>query len=107
MEVFLPEGYPSSVSSDYWDYQMWDTVQVSLIFTNCISFCILLVVIKIICLQAFCSTVNTTLTTHAIFKGIGVGDSNATALAATITWIMKDGTGMIGRIMFAWWKGFV
>lgn len=82
-EVFLPEGYPSSVSSDYWDYQIWDTV------------------------QAFCSTVSTTLTTHAIFKGIGVGDSNATALAATITWIMKDGTGMIGRIVFAWWKGYV
>lgn len=49
---------------------------------------------------------NGTLTTHAILKGVGVGDQEATALAATVTWIMKDGTGMIGRIGFAWWKGY-
>lgn len=45
------------------------------------------------------------MTTHAIMKGVGVGDSAATALSATITWIMKDGVGMVGRIAFAWWKG--
>ena len=27
--VFLPQGYPDSVSSDYLDYQIWDTIQVS------------------------------------------------------------------------------
>ncbi|KAK7576676.1 hypothetical protein V9T40_012962 [Parthenolecanium corni] len=81
-DVFLPRGYPSSVSSDYMDYQIWDTV------------------------QAFVSTINGTLTTHAILKGVGVGDQEATALAATVTWILKDGTGMIGRIGFAWWKGY-
>lgn len=27
-DVFLPQGYPESVSSDYLHYQMWDTVQV-------------------------------------------------------------------------------
>ena len=26
-QVFLPEGYPTSVSSDYLSYQVWDTVQ--------------------------------------------------------------------------------
>lgn len=31
-DVFLPRGYPSSVSSDYMDYQIWDTVQVKLYF---------------------------------------------------------------------------
>ncbi len=25
--AFLPEGYPDSVSKDYWSYQIWDTVQ--------------------------------------------------------------------------------
>ena len=25
--VFLPSGYPGSVSSDYLSYQIWDTVQ--------------------------------------------------------------------------------
>ncbi len=28
--VFLPQGYPESVSEDYLQYQFWDTVQVHL-----------------------------------------------------------------------------
>ncbi|KAF4528577.1 hypothetical protein B566_EDAN015725 [Ephemera danica] len=79
--IFLPQGYPSSVSSDYMTYQLWDT------------------------LQAFCSYLSGTLTTKAIMQGVGVGDATATPLAATITWVMRDGTGMIGRIVFASWKG--
>ena len=39
-------------------------------------------------------------------RGVGVGESTATPLAAAITWILKDGTGMIGRIIFAWWQGY-
>ena len=27
-QVFLPQGYPESVSDDYFSYQLWDTVQV-------------------------------------------------------------------------------
>lgn len=46
------------------------------------------------------------LTTHSIMQGVGVGEASATALAAAITWILKDGTGMIGRIVFAWWNGY-
>nr|XP_018895982.1 PREDICTED: RUS1 family protein C16orf58 homolog [Bemisia tabaci]XP_018895983.1 PREDICTED: RUS1 family protein C16orf58 homolog [Bemisia tabaci]XP_018895985.1 PREDICTED: RUS1 family protein C16orf58 homolog [Bemisia tabaci] len=80
-EVFLPQGYPYTVSDDYWSYQYWDTV------------------------QAFCSSICGSLTTHAIMKGVGVGDTAATPLAAAVTWILKDGTGMTGRIAFAWWKG--
>lgn len=57
--------------------------------------------------KAFCSTIAGILTTHAIMKSVGVGDAAATALSATITWVLKDGIGMIGRIMFAWWKGCV
>ena len=30
-----------------------------------------------------------------------MGDAAATPLAATLTWILKDGAGMIGRILFA------
>ncbi|KAL6258070.1 hypothetical protein P5V15_009987 [Pogonomyrmex californicus] len=80
-QIFLPQGYPDSVHPDYTAYQIWDTV------------------------QAFASTITGTLTTHSIMKGIGVGESNATPLAAAITWILKSGTGMIGSIMFAWWNG--
>lgn len=80
-EILLPYGYPESVSEDYFDYQLWDTV------------------------QAFCSTIIGAFTTRAILKGVGVGDANANAYSATITWILKDGSGMIGRILFAWIKG--
>ncbi|XP_055920908.1 RUS family member 1 [Eupeodes corollae] len=80
-KIFLPKGYPDSVSEDYAAYQIWDTV------------------------QAFCSTICGTLCTHAILKGIGVGSDSVSAYSATVTWIFKEGSGHIGRILFSWWKG--
>lgn len=55
--------------------------------------------------QAFCSYITGTLATHAMLKGVGVGDSSASPVAATLTWILKDGLGMTGRILFAWLRG--
>lgn len=79
--VFLPQGYPESVSSDYLNYQFWDTV------------------------QAFASSLSGTLATQASLRGVGVGNQEATVAAATVTWLLRDGTGMLGRILFAWQKG--
>ncbi|XP_062294908.1 RUS1 family protein C16orf58 homolog [Scomber scombrus] len=79
--VFLPQGYPESVSEDYLQYQFWDTV------------------------QAFSSSLSGTLATQASLKGVGVGNQEATVAAATVTWLLRDGTGMLGRILFAWKKG--
>ncbi|KAJ8250859.1 hypothetical protein GJAV_G00214030 [Gymnothorax javanicus] len=79
--VFLPQGYPESVSEDYLQYQLWDTA------------------------QAFCSSLSGTLSTQASLRGVGVGNQEATVAAATVTWLLKDGTGMLGRILFAWVKG--
>lgn len=79
--VFLPQGYPESVSEDYLQYQFWDTV------------------------QAFSSSLSGTLATQASLKGVGVGNQEATVAAATVTWLLRDGTGMLGRILFAWRKG--
>lgn len=79
--VFLPQGYPESVCEDYLQYQLWDTV------------------------QAFSSSLSGTLATQASLKGVGVGNQEATVAAATITWLLRDGTGMLGRIFFAWLKG--
>ncbi|XP_034567244.1 RUS1 family protein C16orf58 homolog [Notolabrus celidotus] len=79
--VFLPQGYPESVSNDYLQYQFWDTV------------------------QAFSSSLSGTLATQASLKGVGVGNQEATVAAATVTWLLRDGTGMLGRILFAWQKG--
>lgn len=80
-EVFLPQGFPDSVSSDYVTYQMWDTM------------------------QAFCSSITGALAMKAVLGGYGVGDETKTVLAAAITWLFKDGTSMCGRIGFAWWNG--
>ncbi|XP_028913528.1 RUS family member 1 [Ornithorhynchus anatinus] len=79
--VFLPRGFPDSVSPDYLSYQLWDTV------------------------QAFASSLTGSLATQAVLRGVGVGDGTASVSAATVTWLLKDGTGMLGRIGFAWKKG--
>ncbi|XP_049645127.1 RUS family member 1 [Suncus etruscus] len=81
LAVFLPQGFPDSVSPDYLPYQLWDSV------------------------QAFASSLSGTLATHAVLTGIGVGNAKASVSAATATWLIKDASGMLGRIIFAWWKG--
>jgi hypothetical protein len=58
--AFLPEGYPDSVSEDYWEYQKWDSI------------------------QAFCSSITGLLATQAILTGVGVGDATATSTSALI-----------------------
>lgn len=75
--TFLPAGYPDSVTPDYLTYQVFDT------------------------LQALCSTITGTLSTRAVLKGVGVGDATATAMSGTVSWLLRDGAGMIGRILFA------
>ncbi|CAE8624414.1 unnamed protein product [Polarella glacialis] len=75
--AFLPVGYPHSVSKEYFSYQAWDTV------------------------QAMCSYLRGVLATQALLRGVGVGKEGATALAATIIWVLKDGSGMVGGLGFA------
>lgn len=62
-EIFLPEGFPESVSEDYVMYQVFDSI------------------------QALASSFTGTLCTKAILTGAGVGDSTATATAATLNWV--------------------
>uniref|UniRef100_A0A2I3GN48 RUS family member 1 n=1 Tax=Nomascus leucogenys TaxID=61853 RepID=A0A2I3GN48_NOMLE len=63
--VFLPQGFPDSVSPDYLPYQLWDSV------------------------QAFASSLSGSLATQAVLLGIGVGNAKATVSAATATWLVK------------------
>jgi hypothetical protein len=79
--TFLPEGYPDSVAPEYTTYQCWDTV------------------------QALCSYLRGILATAALMEGIGVGSESATPLAAAITWVLRDGAGMLGGLIFASWRG--
>jgi len=61
--MFLPEGFPKSVSSDYVPYQIFDSI------------------------QALASSFTGTLSTKAILQGVGVGNNHATAAAATAQWV--------------------
>lgn len=80
-EIFLPKGYPESVSEDYITYQCWDSA------------------------QALCSSVMGALSANAVFKGIGVGDEGASALSATTNWILRQGLGKCASITFAYRSG--
>eukprot|EP00240_Pyramimonas_obovata_P005526 CAMPEP_0118960866 /NCGR_PEP_ID=MMETSP1169-20130426/63853_1 /TAXON_ID=36882 /ORGANISM="Pyramimonas obovata, Strain CCMP722" /LENGTH=332 /DNA_ID=CAMNT_0006909019 /DNA_START=254 /DNA_END=1249 /DNA_ORIENTATION=+ len=79
--LFMPEGYPDSVSADYFTFQVWDSV------------------------QALCSYCRGVVTTKALLKGLGVGEDDATPLGAAFQWIMKDLVGMLGGMGFTLLQG--
>ena len=76
--TFLPAGFPDSVRPEYLAYQFWDS------------------------LQALCSYLRSVLTIQAVLTSAGVGNSEASALSTTLTWVIKDGMGMIGSLLFAY-----
>jgi hypothetical protein len=75
--AFLPQDYPNSVPCDYASFQLWDT------------------------LQGFCSYVRGMLTSHALMKGIGVGEESASALGAVFIFFVRDISGMLAGVIFA------
>ncbi|XP_076040089.1 RUS family member 1-like isoform X2 [Oratosquilla oratoria] len=79
-DVFLPQGYPDSVSADYLEYQLWDTFQV------------------------MCSSLNTSLLLHSTLEASGVGKENASALSATLAWMLRDVSFMFATILFTYAK---
>ncbi|RBR05789.1 uncharacterized protein FIESC28_11304 [Fusarium coffeatum] len=76
-EVFMPVGYPHSVSSDYFNYQLFDS------------------------LQAFFSTITSLLANRALLQGLGVGDANSSATFAMFLTVLKDAVSRIATIVFA------
>ncbi|KAH8833943.1 vitamin B6 photo-protection and homoeostasis-domain-containing protein [Flagelloscypha sp. PMI_526] len=64
--VFLPEGYPDTVSPDYTRYQIMNG------------------------LQAFCSGLAGLIASRAVLEGYGVGNANASATQALILSILQD-----------------
>ena len=78
-ETFLPVGFPNTTKNSYIEYQMWDS------------------------LQALSSYLRGVLTTRALLTGAGVGNANANALSVTLSWCIKDGFGIIGSLIFAYW----
>ena len=72
--LFLPRGYPASVSSDYAAYQAWDT------------------------LQGLASYVAGSLSSRAILAGLGVGSATASAAGAVSVTLVRDAIGMAASV---------
>uniref|UniRef100_A0A453IN78 Protein root UVB sensitive/RUS domain-containing protein n=1 Tax=Aegilops tauschii subsp. strangulata TaxID=200361 RepID=A0A453IN78_AEGTS len=79
--AFVPEGFPGSVTPDYVPFQMWDT------------------------LQGLSTYIRAMLSTQALLGAIGVGEKSATVIGATFQWFLRDLTGMLGGILFAFYQG--
>ncbi|KAJ9174163.1 hypothetical protein P3X46_017221 [Hevea brasiliensis] len=81
LQAFVPEGFPSSVTSDYVPFQVWDS------------------------LQGLSTYIRTMLSTQALLSAIGVGEKSATVIGATFQWFLRDLTGMLGGILFTFYQG--
>jgi len=65
-DLFLPAGYPQSVSPDYLQYQVWNGI------------------------QACCSSLAGLLASRAVLEGFGVGNPSASATNAMLVTIAQD-----------------
>ncbi|KAI1826839.1 DUF647-domain-containing protein [Xylaria intraflava] len=77
LDVFLPAGYPHTVTSDYTPYQIYDS------------------------LQAFSSTIAGLLSSRAVLQGFGVGDATSSATGAVLLTVLQESTGRLATILFA------
>ncbi|KAG9569588.1 DUF647-domain-containing protein, partial [Aureobasidium melanogenum] len=77
LDIFLPSGYPNSVTEDYLPYQIFDS------------------------LQAFSSSIAGLLANRAVLEGVGVGDASASATSALLLSILQESLGRVATIIFA------
>eukprot|EP00804_Cyclotella_cryptica_P001111 CCRYP_008409-RB/>CCRYP_008409-RB protein AED:0.05 eAED:0.05 QI:125/1/1/1/1/1/5/1622/638 len=77
-DLFLPIGYPHTVAGGYLEYQCYDSI------------------------QGLCSYLRGVVSTGAVLMAAGVGDAEATAMSAAMTWAIRDGLGMIGGLLFSY-----
>ncbi|KAI0205580.1 vitamin B6 photo-protection and homoeostasis-domain-containing protein [Astrocystis sublimbata] len=77
LDVFLPAGYPHTVTADYTPYQIYDS------------------------LQAFSSTIAGLLSSRAVLQGFGVGDAGSSATGAVLLTVLQESTGRLATIVFA------
>ncbi|KAK6524261.1 hypothetical protein TWF694_005917 [Orbilia ellipsospora] len=77
INIFLPAGYPLSVTEDYLEYQIYDS------------------------LQAFSSSIAGLISSRAVLQAVGFEDSNASTTAAILLSILQDSIGRVATILFA------
>lgn len=77
LAIFLPTGYPNTVSSDYTAYHIYNS------------------------LQAFSSSIAGLLASRAVLQGLGVGDQQASATNAMLLTVLQESMGRVATIVFA------
>ncbi|KAK9470070.1 vitamin B6 photo-protection and homoeostasis-domain-containing protein [Dipodascopsis tothii] len=82
-DIFLPAGYPRSVSADYVAYQTWDSI------------------------QAFVSGISFLIANRAVLAALGVGDAAASSTGALLLKIVQEAVGRMATVAFAWRWGSV
>mmetsp|Transcript_11565 Transcript_11565/g.35355 ORF Transcript_11565/g.35355 Transcript_11565/m.35355 type:complete len:571 (-) Transcript_11565:1239-2951(-) len=78
--VYLPDGFPSSVTNDYLKFTQWRI------------------------LQNIASSVMAVISTEALLFGLGIGKKGS-AVAAATSWVLKDGLGYIGKVLYGYLAG--
>ncbi|KAI8813783.1 vitamin B6 photo-protection and homoeostasis-domain-containing protein [Cladochytrium replicatum] len=76
-QAFLPKGFPHSVTKDYLPYTLYN-------FVHSVS-----------------GTITGTLSMQALLLALGMSASQSITLAATTNWIIKDGFGLLGGVIYA------
>lgn len=74
--TFLPSGYPQRTPKGYLSYSMWSWI------------------------QDLSTQLRAVLATQRVLEGVGVGKEGATALSASLNFIMRDGCGMVSTLLF-------
>jgi hypothetical protein len=75
--MFLPRNYPYSVTDDYIRFTTFQFV------------------------QSVTGTIAGTVSTQAMLHALGLGAGLSMGLAATTNWIIKDGFGLLGGVLYA------
>ncbi|KAG2140778.1 DUF647-domain-containing protein [Suillus cothurnatus] len=79
--IFLPAGYPNTVTPDYLRYQMYNDM------------------------QEFCSSLSGLLASRGALEGFGVGDASASATQALLLTVLKDVCSRFTTIIGAYYFG--
>jgi hypothetical protein len=79
--MFLPRNYQHSVTKDYLSFTSFQFV------------------------QSVTGTIAGTVSTQAMLHALGLGTGLSMGLAATTNWIIKDGFGLLGGVLYAGFMG--
>ncbi|KAL5434081.1 hypothetical protein PMIN06_001660 [Paraphaeosphaeria minitans] len=105
-EVFLPAGYPHTVTEDYIQYVAPDRCEAARLCTSpAVSPTDLDARDQQDSLQAFSSSIAGLLSSRAVLEGVGVGDADASPTAALLLSVLQGSMGRIATILFAYRLG--